>query len=44
MSQTTPEHLATVVDDERWTNGDFILISADGVRFRVPSRTLFYFR
>lgn len=31
----------SVTDSEKWTEGDFTLISADGVRFRVASRTLF---
>ncbi|KAL1411762.1 hypothetical protein Q8F55_002729 [Vanrija albida] len=31
---TDPEHLS---DDPKWTSGDFTLVSADGVRFRVQS-------
>lgn len=33
-----------VIDSAKWTEGDFSLVSADGVRFRVPSRALFVAR
>jgi hypothetical protein len=36
--------LKEVVDSAKWTEGDFSLVSADGVRFRVPSRALFVAR
>lgn len=31
----------TIKDDDTWTDGDFEIISADNVRFRVPSYYLF---
>ncbi len=36
-----PEHEDHIIDDEYWTDGDFEIITANGVRFRVPSYHLF---
>lgn len=33
-----------IVDDPSFTAGDFTLVSADNVRFRVPSAVLFGMR
>lgn len=30
-----------VIDDKKWTEGDFEIITSDNVRFRVPSYHLF---
>lgn len=33
-----------ISDSDKWTEGDFTIICSDGVRFKVPSRTLLYHR
>jgi hypothetical protein len=36
-----PPSTDTIRDDDDWTDGDFEVITSDGVRFRVPSFHLF---
>lgn len=31
----------SIKDDEKWTQGDFQIITSDNIRFRVPSYYLF---
>lgn len=38
------ETTTRISDSDKWTEGDFTIISSDGVRFKVPSRTLLYHR
>jgi hypothetical protein len=41
FSTSPPTLLRTVTDDSTWTTGDFEIISADGVRFRIESYYLY---
>ncbi|KAL1411772.1 hypothetical protein Q8F55_002739 [Vanrija albida] len=40
LALSRPPTPAPLVDDPAWTSGEFTLVSADGVRFRVPSYVL----
>lgn len=31
----------TIIDDQKWTEGDFEVITSDNVRFRVSTHVLF---
>ncbi len=44
MSSDTDSSTEETKDDERWTEGDFQIVTADNVRFRVPSFYLFAHR
>lgn len=39
VETTTP-----ISDSDKWTEGDFTIISSNGVRFKAPSRSLLYYR
>lgn len=43
-SPTPSANQDSIVDDPKWTNGEFTLISSDNVRFRVPAADLFSVR
>jgi hypothetical protein len=38
---TSPDPDTSIVDDKTWTDGDFEVITADEVCFRVPTFHLF---
>lgn len=42
MSSSTATN--PIIDSEKWTEGDFTIVSADGVRFKAPSKVLLYHR
>jgi hypothetical protein len=41
MTDTNSNNDSPVVDHATWVDGDFEVITSDGVRFRVPSYHLF---
>lgn len=42
MGNKTPSE--SIEDSDKWKEGDFTIISSDGVRFKAPSQVLFLYR